>query len=264
MLGLGLATQPGFAAEPPVLAETIDMSMEVGTGLNAVITLMNEQKLAEASAAMQALRAAAQERMSDYEEFRTLDLSGTLNTALQQYPEAIADYEAILQLASVSGDERRAAVDSLAQLYLQTGDWNKGVEHLLELNELQGGQNKETLFRLAFSYSQLGQVATAVPYMEQALAAAGAEAGEDYYRNMAVLYMQAKNPAKAIETYEELLEIAPDGTDRETTSANLAALYIEVGNKVRARATLRALIDDYPDSERLATYQQSLAALNDR
>jgi tetratricopeptide (TPR) repeat protein len=245
LLGVGSLNPSVFAAEPPELAETIDMSVEVGAGLNEVIALMNEQKLDEASAALQSMRAALQGSMNAYEEFRVLDLSGTLNTAMQKYPEAIADYEAVLQMANLSEDERLTS-----------------VEHLLTVNELEGGQNKETLFRIAFSYSQLGQAATAVPYMEQALTVAGDGAGEDYYKNMALLYIGAAQPAKAIETYEKLLEIAPDSADGETTSANLAALYIEVGSKVKARAVLRALISDYPDSDRIATYQQSLNVLN--
>ncbi len=261
MLGAAFA-QPLLAAEEPVVAETTNISVEVGTRLNEVITLMNGQQLDAATTALQGIRDTMQGSMNDYEEFRMLQLSGTLNTTLQKLPEAIADYEAILQLGSLADDARLTAASSAAELYLQTGDLNKGVERLLEVSELEGGQNKETLARIAFAYLQLGQAATGVPYMEQALAIGGAEAGEAAYKDMATLYIEAGNRAKAIETYEALLETAPDLADREAVSANLAALYIQVGNKAKASNALRALIRQYPTSDQLSTYQQSLSALN--
>jgi tetratricopeptide (TPR) repeat protein len=262
MLGAVLATQPLFAADEPVVAETANMSVEVGTRLNEVIVLMNGQQLDAAAAALQGIRDTMQGSMNDYEEFQMLQLSGRLNSTLQKNPEAIADYEAILQLGSLADDARLAAANSAAELYLQTGDLNKGVERLLQVSELEGGQNRETLSRIAFAYLQLGQAATGVPYMEQALVVGGAEAGEADYRDMATLYIEAGNRVKAIETYEKLLEATPELADREAISANLAALYIQVGNKAKAMSALRALIRQYPTSDQLGTYQQSLSAVN--
>jgi tetratricopeptide (TPR) repeat protein len=162
----------------------------------------------------------------------------------------------------VPAADRLAALDVMAQLYLELADWTKALEYLLQVNGAQGGRNMETLFRIAFANSQLGQVAHAIPYMEQALAVGGEQAGETYYNNLAVLYTQAQRYDNAIETYVRLLEIAPDTANREAVSAELAALYIKVGHEARAKITLEGLIRAFPSSPRRADYLQSLAALN--
>lgn len=257
--GALLASSLALAAEPAAV-ETIEMSNDVASALNGVIAAMDTQDYAAATAALQQARATLQERMSDYEKLRMLQLSANLNALMQQRPEAIADYEAILQMPALADADRLAAAKLVAELYLQQADWNKAVEHLLTVNAQQSG-NRETLTRLAYAYGQLGQATEAVPYMEQALALAGAAASEGDYNNMALLYINANDNVKAIATYEKLLQIAPDTANRETVSANLAALYIKVGNTARAQSMLRTLIRDFPTSSQIATYRQSLGAL---
>lgn len=255
-----LAGVPALAAEPPAAVETIEMSNEVATALNAVIAAMDAQDYAAATTALQQARATLYERMSDYEKLRMLQLSANLNALMQQRPEAIADYAAILQMPALGAAERLTASKLIAELYLQQADWNKAVEHLLVANAQEGG-NRETLTRIAYAYGQLGLASQAVPYMEQALALAGAAAGEGDYNNMALLYINANDNARAIATYEKLLEIAPDTANREAVSANLAALYIKVGSTAKAQSMLRTLIREFPSSSQVATYRQSLSAL---
>lgn len=260
LLLVPLASMPLVAAEPPPNVETIDMSEEVGRYVNSVIDMINGQKFDEAEVVVKDLQANF-DKMTAYEKRVVMQISADLHMRMVKYPEAIADYEALLKLEDLSDSERLTAADTAGQLYLQVQDWNKGLEHLLTVNTLQNGRNMETLFRIAFAYSQLGQASAAVPYMEQALAAGGAQAPENYYRNMAVLYMQAKESAKAITTYEKFLEAYPNIADREQVSANVAALYIEVGNNAKARTLLQALLREFPSSAQAATYRQSLSAI---
>lgn len=225
LLTVELASAPVFAAEPPASAETIDMSVEVGRNLGEVVNLMDAGKFAEASVAMQTLRElSAQGRMNDYEELRMLQTAAQLNTAMQQYGEAIADYAAILQKENVPEAERIASADMAGQLYLQLQDWDKGLEYLLDVNARQDGTSMETLFRIAFAYHQLGKVTDAIPYMEQALVVGGDRAGEVYYSNMATLYMAADSHAKAKATLEALIQKFPDSADLSSHQQNLNAL----------------------------------------
>ncbi len=225
LLTVELERAPVFAAEPPASAETIDMSVEVGRNLGEVVNLMDAGKFAEASAAMQTLRdLSSQERMNDYEELRMLQTAAQLNTAMQQYREAIADYAVILQMDAVSEAERLATADMIGQLYLQLQDWDKGLEYLVDVNTRQGGTSMETLFRIAFAYHQLGKVADAIPYMEQALVIGGDRAGEVYYSNMATLYMAVDSHAKAKATLEALIQKFPDSANRSSHQQNLDAL----------------------------------------
>lgn len=247
-----------LAADAPDSAETIDLSPQVADALNGIIDQMNAQKFAEADAAMQDLRATLQD-MNAYEELRTLQLSANLNIMQKKYPEAIADHEAMLALGTLSEAERLATADLTAQLYLQVQDWQKGLEHLLEVNKLQGETNRDTLSRIAYVYNQLGKPADALPFMEKSISLAGADVTEDDYNTLAQAYMGAGDDAKAIATYQKLLEIAPDTSRRENVHHNLAVLYLNVGNRVKAMSTLRMLLREYPTSSQAAAWRQSLA-----
>lgn len=218
-----------FAAEMPVA--TAEMSPVVASGLNAVIALIDEQKLAEAAAAMQSLRAELEAGMTSYEKLVMLQTSGNLNALLMKYAEAVTDYEALLQMPTITATERQKTATLAGQLYVQMGNWNKALEHLLFVADTGGGSDKETLLRVVLAYRELGQHSAAIPFMERVI-----EAGTptpDEYQHLAELYIQASKPAQAIDTYKTLLESAPNAASREAIYANLGALYIQVDNKAK-------------------------------
>lgn len=259
VLGCALAQAPLFITHVHA-ADNVDMAPAVASALNDVIALMDQQQLDAAAAAMQDTRATLQSGMSEYEEFRTLQLSATLNTLRQNLADAIADYEAILAMDALTEADRLATTKLLAELYLQQRDWNKALEHLLTVHDMKQ-DDTEILFRIAYAYGQTGRAAEGIPYMERRVELAGALAREDDYSNLALLHIQAGNEAKAIETYEKLLEMAPNSANRETVSSNLAALYIKVGNTAKAQSTLRTLLRDFPSSSQAPTWRQSLTAI---
>lgn len=259
VLGCAIA-QATLFGNAAFAADNVDMAPAVANGLNEVIALMDEQQLDAAASAMQGLRDSLQDGMSDYEEFRTLQLSATLNTLRQELDDAIADYEGILAMNALTDADRLGTTKLLAELYLQQRDWNKALEHLLSANALKQ-DDTEVLFRIAYAYGQTGEAAKGVPFMERRVELAGALAREDDYNNLALLYIQAGNEAKAIATYETLLERVPDTANKEAVSSNLAALYIKVGNTAKAQSTLRMLLRDYPSSSQAPVWRQSLAAI---
>jgi tetratricopeptide (TPR) repeat protein len=255
-----LALPVHAAEEAPAPANQIEMSFALGQRLGEVIALMDAGKLDEASAALMTLITSL-EQASAYEKLVLLQTSANLNVARQRPRDAAADYEAILRLDDVPAADRLSSATMAAQLYIGLSEWGAGLEQLLTINDMEGGANMETLFRIAFAYAQLGQVREAIPFMEQALVIGGAAAGEPYYLNMAVLYMSAGDNAKAINIYEEVLGRWPQSAQRELVASNLAALHVKVGNNAQARARLEALIRDFPNSAQLGTWQQSLTAL---
>ena len=262
VLGVALASAPGFAADEPVATNTIDVSMEVASALNSVIALMDAQKLDEAATTMQTLRENLEGRVTDYERFRLLQVSANLHIMRQEFPQAAQDYEAVLALgAAVPAADRQNITGVAAQLYLQMQDWNKALDHLLAVNELLGESDRDTLIRISAVYSQLGQAAAGIPYMEKAVTMAGDTASEDDYNRLAQLYLGAGDNAKAITAYEKLLEIAPDSTRREAVSSNLAALYVQTGSTAKAQTLLRALLREFPASSQAPAWRQALAAL---
>ena len=223
MPGLALSA----AAPAPPAVTDIEMSTAVGKSLKDVTDLMDARKFEDAVTALQPLRAMiVQGRLNDYEKFRVLQTAARLNTSLQQYEDAIVDYEALLRLSetTVPAADRLATQDITGQLYLQMGNWSKGLEYLLVVNDNQQGNNMDTLFRIAYAYAQLGKTVEAIPYMEQSLAVGGDRAGEVYYSNMVVMYTGTQNIAKAIATLETLIRKFPDSANMANYQKDLSAL----------------------------------------
>ena len=256
LLGAQIFTLPLHAAEPAP-ANTIDMSVQVGQALSGALDLMSAGKLDEAAAALQQLR---QSPLNDYELSRVLQQSVNLAITQARHQDAVNDSEALLETSSLSDSERTSATLMLGKLYLQLENWSKGVEALLQANERQPG-NTETLYLLGFGHYRLQQPAMAIQWLEQAVAVNAAQAGEPVYSLLGVLYVDTKDYAKAVTTYETLVNSTPAPVQAESYHSTLAQLYVQTGNNGKARSTLQLLIDNYPASGRSADYRQRLAAL---
>lgn len=262
LLSVEYMAPPLFAAEP-VLTDSIDMSVETGQALTAVIDLVTAGKLDEAATALQPLREAQQQgRLNDYEASRVLQQALNLNITLGNHAEAALDSEALLQTQSLTDTERTATTLMLGKLYLQLENWSKALEHLQQVNERQGSSNQETLYLIGFGNYRLRQAELATQYLEQAVALDAARAGEPVYSLLGVIYVDAKNYPKAVTTYEKLLSAIPDAAQAESYQSTLASLYVQTGNDSQAKSTLQMLISKYPGSAKLADYQKRLAALN--
>lgn len=251
-----------LAAEPAG-GNTIDMSAELGQVFVRVIELMGEGKLDEAETTMQQLREKLQQgQLTDYEASRILQLAVNLNITQGKHLEAIQDSEALLQTQSLTDAERINARTMLAKLNLQLENWDKALEQLRLVNDVQGGRNQETLYLLGLANYRLQQTEQAVQYLEQAIAIDAAKAGEPVYSLLGVIYVDAKDYPRATTTYETLLRNIPQPVQGESYHSTLAQLYVQAGDSSQARTTLELLISKYPNSPRLSDYQKRLAALN--
>lgn len=255
LLSSGFSIAPVVAAEAPT--DTIDMSVQVGQALTAALDLLDAGKPAEAAAALRRLR---EQPLNDYEASRILLQVVNLDIRMNNHQAAITDSEALLQTQTLSDAERTGATLMLGKLYLQLEDWSKGVETLLQANERQPN-NQETLYLLGFGHYRLQQLELAVQFLEQARAVNAAQAGEPIYSLLGVLYVNAKNNPKAVETYEALINTVPNAVQAESYHSTLAQLYVQAGNTVQAKATLEQLISRFPDSAKLDDYKQRLAGL---
>lgn len=257
LLGTPLTALPLMAAEPE-LTDSIDMSVSVGQAFTAALDLMAAGKSEEAAAALQQLR---QQPLNDYEASRILLQAVNLDIMMGNHQAAIANSEALLQTNSLSDAERTSATLMLGKLYLQVENWNKGVELLLQINEQQP-DNQETLYLIGFAHYRLQQPELAVQFLEQARAVDAAQAGEPIYSLLGMLYVNAKNYPKALDTYEALTSLVPNAVQAESYLSTLASLYAQAGNNAKAKTTLELLIGKYPASAKLGDYKQRLAALN--
>ena len=149
----------------------------------------------------------------------------------------------------------------LGKLNLQVENWSRAIEALLQANERQPG-NQETLYLIGFAYYRLQQPELAVQFLEQARAVNPSQAGEPIYSLLGVLYVNAKNNPKAVETYEALINTVPNAVQAESYQSTLAQLYVQAGNNSQAKATLELLISKFPNSAKLNDYRQRLNALN--
>lgn len=257
LLSVTLAATALQAAAPPE-GDTIDMSVAVGTALSEALDLMAAGNLEEAAAALQTLRAGG---LNDYETSRVLQQLVNLAINRNDTAAALADSEALLATASLSADERTASTLLLGKLYLQAEDWSKGIAALQQVNDSQGGTVMETLYLLGFGHYRAQQPAEAISFLEQAVQVGGSQAGEPHFSLLGVLYVNAKDYAKAVAAYENLFAAVPAPTQAESYSSTLAQLYVQTGDTAKARTTLERLIATFPGSARLNDYRARLAAL---
>lgn len=257
VLAAAYSSLPLLAAEPQ-LTDSIDMSVQVGQALSAALDLMYAGKHEEAAAALQKLR---EQALNDYEASRILLQAVNLDITMGNHQAAITNSEALLQTQTLSDAERTSATLMLGKLHLQLENWSKGVETLLVVNEQQPG-NQETLYLIGFAYYRLQQPEPAVQFLEQARAVNPSQAGEPIYSLLGVLYVNAKNNPKAVETYEALINTVPNAVQAESYQSTLAQLYVQAGNNSQAKATLELLISKFPNSAKLNDYRQRLNALN--
>ena len=256
LLSSGFSITPVVAAEAPT--DTIDMSVQVGQALTAALDLLDAGKPDEAAAALQRLR---EQPLNDYEASRILLQAVNIDIRMNSHQAAITNSEALLQTQTLSDAERTSATLLLGKLYLQVENWSKGVDILLQANERQPN-NQETLYLIGFAYYRLQQPELAVQFLEQARAVNPSQAGEPIYSLLGVLYVNAKNNPKAVETYEALINTVPNAVQAESYQSTLAQLYVQAGNNSQAKATLELLISKFPNSAKLNDYRQRLNALN--
>ena len=257
VLAAAYSSLPLLAAEPQ-LTDSIDMSVQVGQALSAALDLMDAGKHEEAAAALQKLR---EQALNDYEASRILLQAVNLDITMGNHQAAISNSEALLQTQTLSDAERTSATLMLGKLHLQLENWGKGVDILLQANERQPN-NQETLYLIGFAYYRLQQPELAVQFLEQARAVNPSQAGEPIYSLLGVLYVNAKNNPKAVETYEALINTVPNAVQAESYQSTLAQLYVQAGNNSQAKATLELLISKFPNSAKLNDYRQRLNALN--
>jgi len=255
LLSSGFSITSGIAAEAPT--DTIDMSVHVGQALTAALDLLDAGKPAEAAAALQRLR---EQPLNDYEASRILLQAVNIDIRMNNHQAAITNSELLLQTQALSDAERTNATLMLGKLNLQLENWSKGIEALLQANERQP-DNQETLYLSGFAYYRLQQPELAVQFLEQARDVNPSQAGEPIYSLLGVLYVNAKNYPKALETYETLTSAVPDSVQIESYQSTLAQLYAQAGDREKAKAALQLLIEKFPGSAKLNDYRQRLALL---
>jgi tetratricopeptide (TPR) repeat protein len=255
LLSSGFSITSGIAAEAPT--DTIDMSVHVGQALTAALDLLDAGKPAEAAAALQRLR---EQPLNDYEASCILLQAVNIDIRMNNHQAAITNSELLLQTQALSDAERTNATLMLGKLNLQLENWSKGIEALLQANERQP-DNQETLYLSGFAYYRLQQPELAVQFLEQARDVNPSQAGEPIYSLLGVLYVNAKNYPKALETYETLTSAVPDSVQIESYQSTLAQLYAQAGDREKAKAALQLLIEKFPGSAKLNDYRQRLALL---
>jgi CHAT domain-containing protein/Tfp pilus assembly protein PilF len=182
---------------------------------------------------------------------RNLSNLGFAHEQLAETQKAIEYYQQALDSALASSNQSAEAValNNLGQTYLSLGDWEtsiKNLERALKINRAlrDRAQEGRTLINLGLAYQWTGRLEEARKAFHQAFAASTDPTTRTYARfRQAYLLLKLKQPAGAIESAREALELAKGFRDRETLAlCALGVAHRDAGNLTAAREELtRAL-----------------------
>jgi eukaryotic-like serine/threonine-protein kinase len=189
------------------------------------------------------------------------DTLGAAYLQLGKYPEAIAAFQHVIQLApdNVNG------YNDVGAAYLRTAQYDKALDAFQHAVKLQ--QIPNTYTNLGITYAYAGRYAEAVPMFEKA--AEMQPNAEVYVGNLADGYRWAGQREKASATYDRAIGLALKAIQVNprdaTTRGNLALYYAKKGDGASARRFMREARAIDPQSADLLYNEAVMSALlNDK
>jgi tetratricopeptide (TPR) repeat protein len=194
-----------------------DISPKVGRTLTNVIELLNAEKFAEATAALEPMLTwEALSAMTPFERSRVYQLSFNLNMHEESYEAAQADIQAAIESGGLNAEELKRMSYQSAQLFVQMEDYARAADSL-ELWVAQQNATPDAVpnlgayYLLAASYYYQDKFDDARDHMETLFALPG-EKQEGWYSMMAALYLKNEDYSKARPVLEKMVELY--GKDR--------------------------------------------------
>ncbi|MCC5855467.1 MAG: tetratricopeptide repeat protein [Idiomarina sp.] len=152
---------------------------------------------------------------TNYERAYIARMLGSLAAALdeeQARPQfVIEQLEKALEFDILSFNDQRASLQLLANMYLQTEQYQKAIDMFIRYLQFAGEWNPDVLFRIAASHMELENYPRVIPFARKAI-----ENYERPNRNPYVLmvgaYFQQGNIPGAISVMEEGIVVMPEET----------------------------------------------------
>jgi tetratricopeptide (TPR) repeat protein len=168
----------------------------------------------------------------------------------KQYQEAIAKYQELLATEPTLYQINY----NIGAAYRELKDYDNAIAAFQKVLE-QDGSNTASLVGMGDVLVAQGKLDDAVGYFEKAI---DQTQDEVIPFNVAEIYFNKGNAAKAIEYYQKAAERKPDWPEPHL---KLGFAYLNTGDMAAARASFEKVVEIAPDSPQAAAAKQTLASL---
>ena len=175
--------------------------------------------------------------------------------AQEKYPEALAQFKKLSELQPATAEN----YVRMAEIYRRLGQFDQAQSSLLRAKELAPG-NLQVLYNEALLYEDQGQYGEAIKILTDAIASMKAQTKDStaggnanalaiLYEQLGLVYRRAQNYPEAIETFEQMGKLGPDGQKR--AEMLLIDTYREDRDIDRAIAEAKKALADSPNDPNL-------------
>jgi tetratricopeptide (TPR) repeat protein len=255
-IAVGLAAQPAAAQRAEEggsefrgrVAPTVDAA--TGKVLNEAIEALNEEKYAEAQAAIGTLRL---ERLSPYERSKVEQVLYSVSYAQEHYDEAREHLEKAIDAGGLNEQEISQVRYQNAQLYMAQERWKDGAAALEDWIKTNPDANSSAYYLLAIAYYQLQEYDRALLPAQKAVELS-AKPQESWLQLLLALYVEKAQYRKAVPLLKTLIAMAPQ---KKTYWTELSGIYGQIDDYADSLATMQlaygaGLLTDDADLRRLA------------
>jgi tetratricopeptide (TPR) repeat protein len=150
--------------------------------------------------------------LNDYEMAIVEQTLGYVYTGQGNFAKAVPHFEKAIELDSLPNTAHFGLMYSLAQLYagMEPPRFQESVDLTLEYIAFQCDPQPEAFILVASGYASMNRYQDALPYVQKAIAGAGADAKESWYQLELAIYFETKDYASAANLLTKMVAMWPD------------------------------------------------------
>jgi tetratricopeptide (TPR) repeat protein len=195
----------------------------------------------------------ANEKAQPYDRAMAALLAGSASSAIGDDAKAESYFTRAIDENALSNDNHYTAMLSLASVYINTEDYDKGNALIERVITETSTKNPDVYGLLGASYYNSGKYAEAVAPLKKAIELKTGEPDVQWAQMLMASYAESGQEAEAVKVAEEIQRNSPD--DKKALM-NLATLYANMDMQDKAVALLegarsRGLLTDASDYQRL-------------
>lgn len=213
--------------EPPKTKKVETISRRIYEALQGVQKAMEEENWASAETKLNAIL--ARKKLNDHEKAQVHQTFGYLYSSKENYKQAIRSFRKAIELNGLPEAAQLNTQFNLGQLYMLTGQYQRGIQTLLDWFKKVEDPAPNAYMLLANAYAQKEDYRTAWKWAKQGLDRM-VEPREPWMRLGAQLNLALENYRSARYWLERLVEDWP----RESYLKQITAVYSQLGQPRRA------------------------------
>lgn len=249
-----LVVGAGFAS----FAQAQTLTPAVAADLLEAYELLEEEKNAEALAALNRLMERRGERMSDFDKASVLQIRGSAYVNQENFEAALRDFEQAIGLGALPEEQQNRLRFNMAQLYFVTEQYEKSIEFFEEWMALDPEVSPNTYFMLAGANYQINRYPQSLEAINQAIELSE-EPERRHYDLKNVLLSELERVPERTVLLEEMVGIWPNEL---SFWRQLSAMYLQQNQELKAfsaleSAYLAGLVEDGNDILILAQFYSS-------